>query len=144
MKLSIVIPFMNPDHQHFSEMLMGLAACQFSIFSTVEVILVNDGSQDDYQKEITAASALLSIQLIELPCNHGVSYARNIGMAAATGDWIALHDADDISLPRRFIQSAQFLQRHPEVIAVSGDMLVFNQGGKDELMRLFPLLHQDT
>ncbi|QBC45363.1 glycosyltransferase [Iodobacter fluviatilis] len=143
MKLSIVIPFMNPDHQHFSEMLMGLAACQFSIFSTVEVILVNDGSQDDYQKEITTASALLSIQLIVLPCNHGVSYARNIGMAAATGDWIALHDADDISLPQRFIQSAQFLQRHPEVIAVSGDMLVFNQGGKDELMRLFPLLHQD-
>jgi glycosyltransferase involved in cell wall biosynthesis len=146
MKLSIVIPFMNPDRQHFSEMLAGLSAAHYALFSAVEVILINDGSQQGYQQEIThfsQAAHSLCIKVIELPCNRGVSYARNIGMAAAQGDYIALHDADDISLPDRFTLSAQFLNKHPEVIAVGGDMLVFNEYRKEESLRLFPIHHHD-
>ena len=146
MKLSIVIPFMNPDSRHFNDMLDGLIAADFSLFSKTEVILVNDGSKADYQSDIArfaAAVPHLAVEHIKLPENRGVSYARNIGMRAAAGDWIALHDADDISLPQRFTASALYLQQHPETIAVSGDMLVFNEDNNHELMRLFPLQHQD-
>ncbi|MCX7207639.1 MAG: glycosyltransferase [Proteobacteria bacterium] len=146
MKLSIVIPFMNPDKQHFSEMLAGIATANFALFSDVEVILINDGSQQNYQQEIAHFSKVthpLCIHIIELPCNRGVSYARNIGMAAAQGDYIALHDADDISLPERFALCAQFLNEHPEVIAVGGDMLVFNEFRKETSLRLFPIHHHD-
>ncbi|AZN36341.1 glycosyltransferase family 2 protein [Iodobacter ciconiae] len=146
MKLSIVIPFMNPHEQHFSEMLAGMGAADFSCFTDIEVILINDGSQSNYQTEISLfamAAPRLRIHTIQLSHNHGVSYARNLGMAAAKGDYIALHDADDISQPQRFSLSAQFLNQHPEVIAVSGDMLVFNENHKEESLRLFPLHHQD-
>jgi glycosyltransferase involved in cell wall biosynthesis len=144
MTLSIVIPFMNPDPQHFSEMLAGLVACDFSIFSAVEVILINDGSTQRCQQEIAQfarAAPFIHVKLIELPCNHGVSYARNLGMKEAKGDWIALHDADDISLPQRFKTCALFLQKRPEIIAVAGDMLVFNEHRSEETLRLFPIHH---
>ena len=146
MKLSIVIPFMNPDSSHFSAMLAGLSGADFSAFSFVEVVLVNDGSSGRYQREIadfSRASPTIHIKLIDLPMNRGVSYARNIGMAESQGDWIALHDADDISLPKRFVMSARFLQQQPEVIAVAGDMQVFNDQNNAQFMRLFPLRHDD-
>lgn len=146
MTLSIVIPFMNPDPRHFSEMLAGLVDSDFSIFSYIEVILINDGSTQCYQQEIaqfTRAAPFVDVKLIELPCNRGVSYARNLGMAEAKGDWIALHDADDISLPERFIHSALFLKQHAKVIAVAGDMRVFDEHREEESLRLFPIHHHD-
>ncbi|STQ91426.1 glycosyltransferase family 2 protein [Iodobacter fluviatilis] len=146
MKLSIVIPFMNPNKQHFSDMLKGIVTADFSCFADIEVILINDGSQHDYQEEISLfaqAAPWLHLLTIQLALNRGVSCARNLGMAAAQGDYIALHDADDISLPERFAHSARFLAGHPDVIAVSGDMLVFNEQCSEESLRLFPLHHHD-
>lgn len=146
MKLSVVIPFFNPDPAHFSFMLRGLLDADCTLFTQVEIILINDGGFFTAHAEIKDFSNLaphFTVQLIELPENQGVSCARNAGMAVATGDWIAFHDADDISLPQRFIQSAQFLQQHPDVIAVAGDMQVFDEGDPLEAVRLFPLQHAE-
>ncbi|MGL6040433.1 MAG: glycosyltransferase family 2 protein, partial [Deefgea sp.] len=142
MKLSVIIPFFNPNPIHFAEMLYGLRDANCTDFAQVEVILVNDGGIDARHDEIatfTNACPQFAIQLISLPENQGVSCARNAGLAAATGDWIAFHDADDISLPQRFVQSAKFLQAHPAVIAVSGDMQVFDEANPLVSVRLFPI-----
>jgi hypothetical protein len=146
MKLSIIIPFFNPHPAHFSEMLDGLRQADYTGFTQIEVILINDGGRYSGQDEIAAFSANFSqgaTQLIELPENQGVSCARNAGLAAATGDWIAFHDADDISLPERFVQSAQFLAQNPNVIAVAGDMHVFDENNPLVSVRLFPLSHAE-
>ncbi|WP_310461731.1 glycosyltransferase [Sphaerotilus sp.] len=146
MKLSIVVPFKDPDPVHFSEMLAGISAADFSIFSFVELVLVNDGGTERCQQEIADFSRIsptLPVRLIELPINRGVSHARNIGMAESQGDWIALHDADDISMPDRFVKSALFLQQNPELIAVAGDLQVFNEHDNVLFMRLFPPDHDD-
>nr|WP_314900167.1 glycosyltransferase [uncultured Deefgea sp.] len=146
MKLSIIIPFFNPHPAHFTAMLDGLRTADYTGFTQIEVILVNDGGTYSGQDEISALSANFprcATQLIALAENQGVSCARNAGLAASTGDWIAFHDADDISLPQRFVLSAKFLIQHPTVIAVAGDMHVFDDSNPLVSVRLFPLSHTE-
>ena len=144
MKLSVIIPFYNPHPVHFAEMLDGLRHANYSGFTQIQVILINDGGTDTVHADIEKWAAdcpSLHVQLIAMPTNQGVSCARNAGLTAATGDWIAFHDADDISLPQRFVQSAHFLAQNSDVIAVAGDMHVFDDSNPLVSVRLFPLSH---
>ena len=97
MKLSVIIPFYNPHPVHFAEMLDGLRHANYSGFTQIQVILINDGGTDTVHADIEKWAAdcpSLHVQLIAMPTNQGVSCARNAGLTAATGDWIAFHDAD--------------------------------------------------
>ncbi len=57
-----------------------------------EILLVDDGSTDDTAAQVRAEFP--GVRLIEQE-NRGVSAARNAGIRAATGTWIALLDSDD-------------------------------------------------
>lgn len=65
-------------------------------FDDLEVIVIDDGSTDctcDIVRSLAAKDARL--RLIRSPENFGPSAARNMGISAAKGDWIAVLDADD-------------------------------------------------
>ncbi|QLG89427.1 glycosyltransferase [Chitinibacter bivalviorum] len=150
MLLSVVMTFKCPHPDHLAEAIESILTARLDSFSALELILVDDGSVEDQAPLIArlAAQAPTHCELkhIVLPANQGVSCARNIGMAAASGDWIAMHDADDLSLPNRFEVSARYLITHPAVIAVSGDLQVFWDDaaeGEAESLRLFPLEHDE-
>jgi GT2 family glycosyltransferase/DNA-binding beta-propeller fold protein YncE len=55
-----------------------------------EIILVNDGSKD---RTSEIARGFARVRVIEIP-NAGLSAARNVGLAEATGDIVAYTDAD--------------------------------------------------
>jgi len=64
-------------------------------YQNLEIILVDDGSPDrcgEICEEYAARDA--RVQVLHKP-NGGVSFARNAGLAVATGKWIGLVDADD-------------------------------------------------
>lgn len=90
--VSIVIPLYN------SEATVGAAisSALTQTYPSVEVVVVNDGSTDG--GPTIAKGFGDSIRLIETE-NRGVSAARNTGMAAARGEFIATLDADDFLLP---------------------------------------------
>jgi succinoglycan biosynthesis protein ExoO len=61
-----------------------------------EIILVNDGSQDDTLSILRSiAAADKRVKIVDLSSNFGPAYARNAALAIAEGDWIAVLDADD-------------------------------------------------
>ena len=81
-----------------------LSRCLDSIkqqtFANFEVICVNDGSRDDSLKIIKSYAQLdRRFSCINISINRGVSIARNIGIAAASGEYISFIDPDDAIEP---------------------------------------------
>jgi glycosyltransferase involved in cell wall biosynthesis len=84
-----------------------------------ELLAVNDGSTDD-------SPALLEelarrdprVQVLQQP-NQGLTRALMRGCAEARGEFIARHDADDLSLPGRLERQARRLQSDPSLSMVS-------------------------
>lgn len=66
-----------------------------------ELIIVDDGSTDDTVGVIRNYLADPRVRFLQNPQNMGPSYARNRALDAATGQWIALLDADDWYEPQR-------------------------------------------
>src|ERR1700719_2584369 len=68
----------------------------------LEVLIINDASTDN---TLDVAKALASedsrVRVISLAANGGAGAARNAGLDAARGDWVAILDADDAYVPSR-------------------------------------------
>lgn len=79
-----------------------------------EVIVVNDGSTDDTG---TLISAFPDVRIISYQPNRGKSYAMSRGIAAATGDYVMLLDADLSGITAADIQALvdPVAQRRAEV-----------------------------
>ena len=90
--VSVVIPVFN--HAHTLE--RSLKSLQGQTVKVKEVIIVNDGSTDNFSKVIEAIKIDLPLRIIEQD-NKGASAARNAGLKLATGDYIIFWDADTIA-----------------------------------------------
>lgn len=77
-----------------------------------EVIVVDDGSTDDTRDRVAAYGDRVRYIFQE---NRGLSAARNAGLAAATGDALALLDSDDAFHPRKLEFQVAYLKANPAV-----------------------------
>lgn len=67
-----------------------------------EVLVVDDASTDATVDTVLAIAAREPrVRVLQQPVNGGPSAARNAGLDAATGEWVAVLDADDAYLPGR-------------------------------------------
>ena len=110
--VTVVLPIYNR--------LKFLAAAFDSIRSqampALEVIVVDDGSTDgsaDYVAAL-AASYPHPIHYIRQE-NQGAYGARNTGVAAASGDYLAFYDSDDVWLPHHLSACVEALDAHADV-----------------------------
>jgi succinoglycan biosynthesis protein ExoO len=87
----------------------------------LEILVIDDCSTDNTVEVVKAlAREIPSLRLLSTPANSGPSAARNVGLRAAQGDWIALLDSDDAWRPGR-------LERLSEVArATSADFVADN------------------
>ncbi len=94
--------------------------------SDLEVIVVDDGSNDD-TADVVEAMADPRLKLIRQP-NGGAAAARNTGIRHARGTWVALLDSDDVWLPRKLERQLAALDANPDALAVeSGAYFVNDQ-----------------
>jgi glycosyltransferase involved in cell wall biosynthesis len=84
----------------------------------MEVIVVNDGSTDH---TASIARQFGGVARVIDQTNAGVSSARNRGIRAARGDFIALVDHDDYWFPNKLAGQLQAFATHPEVDVVFSD-----------------------
>ena len=68
-----------------------------------EIIVVDDGSNDDTQKILRYYQHIHGIRVLQ-QSNQGVSNARNLGIKSAKFDWIAFLDSDDYWMPHKLHQ----------------------------------------
>ncbi len=96
--VSVIMPVFN-GASGIGQALDGLSA---QSWQQLEIIVVDDGSTDNTVKIArNRAASDPRIRVIETGRNQGAYPARNTGMAAATGDFITVHDADDWSHPAK-------------------------------------------
>jgi len=81
-----------------------------------ELIIVDDGSTDN-TLEIAKRYGEQDSRIRIIQSNHlGVSGARNLGISESKYPWIAVMDADDVSLPERFEKQMKAIQENPKVV----------------------------
>lgn len=91
-KLSLIIPVYNAEK--YIERTLSQILAQ-TIFSAIEVIVVNDGSIDDSQSICKRYSEQYANIRLIAQSNQGVSAARNNGFRHSTGSYVVFIDSDD-------------------------------------------------
>lgn len=94
-------------------------------FRGFELIVVDDGSTDETPRLLQECGG--SIRVLR-QMNRGVSAARNAGVAAARGEWIAFLDSDDIWLPSKLARQVAFFSRNPEALICQTEELWVKNG----------------
>ncbi|WP_166793645.1 glycosyltransferase [Frankia sp. B2] len=102
--ISVVIPTADRPG-HLDRALRSLDRQSLRDF---EVIVVADGGTPPAQV-VDAWRGRLAITLLEVPRRRGVSHARNLGAATASGDLLAFLDDDDVFLPDHLAVAAATL-----------------------------------
>ena len=91
-KVSVVIP----TYDRIETLPRALRSVINQTFPDWELIVVDDGSTDDTDEMILEDYPDIRLHRQENP---GVSSASNVGVALASGEWIAFLDSDDAWLP---------------------------------------------
>lgn len=87
-------------------------------FTNFEIIVVNDGSEDNSQALVESFSDN-RIQLIQGQ-SKGISAALNLALDNANGEYVCRCDADDLYPTERLQIQVDYLQANPEYSAVAG------------------------
>lgn len=110
-------------------------------FEDFEFIIVNDGSTDksgailDHYRQLDKRIRILEQE------NKGLIASLNRGCQAARGAYIARMDADDISLPNRFVQQIEFMRSRPEVGVLGTGVYLIDEAGNLLQIRDYPSKH---
>ncbi len=112
-KVTVIMPAYNAEGS--IEMALGSVLAQ--TWDNLEVLVVDDCSED-------ATAALVEkymekdsrVRLIRLEANRGTYVARNVGLKAATGDFVTCHDTDDWSHPQKIETQVLHLIKNPSII----------------------------
>lgn len=105
-EVSIIIP-VRDGADTIGRALTSIAAQTFRDF---EIIVVDDASSDDLDVALRTFRSLSVRRLVHTQ-QRGAAAARNSGIAAAQGRYVAFLDADDEWLPEKLERQITFLER---------------------------------
>ena len=145
-KFSVITSVYKNDRPEFVRIALNSMLVEQTLRPN-EIILVRDGQVpesldallDEYE---TSYPGILNI--IRKEYNEGLGEALKLGVESAKYDIIARMDSDDICLPNRFELQIQYLEQHPEVDIVGGQMTEFI-GSPDNVIgkRIVPCANED-
>lgn len=126
LKLSVITTVFNAV-PHLRTSLDSLYAQSFTDY---EVILVDDGSNDGSEEILREYLNKPNTRLLKNANNEGIPISRNRALLIARGEYVAIHDGDDISLETRLQKEVEYLDTHPDICVVGTYAYKINQGGK--------------
>lgn len=121
---SVVIPLWNKRHT----VAATLAGAMAQTWRDFELILVDDGSTDGGMAETLRFDDPRIRRLTQ--ANAGPGAARNSGIRAARGEWIAFLDADDIWFPDHLAELDRVRRRFPDAGLIGTTVLRSDRQGR--------------
>ena len=119
--VSIIIPVYNGG-QYLAKTLESIVSQDYHPFET---IVVDDGSTDN---SANVAQAYKNVRYIYQD-NQGVPIARNTGIDAALGEFVAFSDQDDLWTANKLKLQAEYLIEHPDIDYVISKKRLFLEPG---------------
>lgn len=143
--VSIVVPVYNAGA--YIENTIRMVEAQ--TFKNWELVLVDDCSSDNGRQVIrdylaAGQKTKENIRLIEKEKNQGAAMARNTGIDAARGRYIAFLDADDVWLPQKLEKELEFMkEKQAAFVFTSYEFGDENARGTGKIVRAPELLTYD-
>jgi glycosyltransferase involved in cell wall biosynthesis len=125
-KISVITPFLNAE----PFLQDAIASVQNQTFSQWELLLVDDWSTDRSSSIASLAAAKdARIKLLRRPpdIEGGAAAARNAGLRAAAGEFVAFLDADDVYESRILEVYLDAIKQRPEIAMVYGPTRWWNE-----------------
>ena len=155
-RVSVVIPTYNRK----AVLLESIASVRQQSFGDLEILVCDDGSSDDSREAVLAVAAADSrVRWIAGEHCGAPGLVRNRGIRAATGEWIAFQDSDDLWIPDKLEKQmavlrnapdAQFIYAHAAAILPDGSRLrmtpfrIPRQGRIFETLLMYSMVHPQT
>lgn len=114
-KVSVLMPVYKTKEVYLREAIESILAQTFEDF---EFLILDDCPEDD-REQIVKSYKDKRIKYFKNERNLGITPSRNKLIDMAEGEYLAVFDHDDISLPKRFAKEVAYLDEHPDVGVVS-------------------------
>lgn len=106
--ISVILPTFNRAHT----LKRALASVFGQTRQPDEVIVVDDGSSDSTAEVV---SEFPDVRFLRLEKNQGAAHARNVGIEAATGTYVAFLDSDDVWLTNKLEVQLSRMHAAPQI-----------------------------
>ena len=124
MKVSVVIPCFN----YGKYIVETIESVEASTYENIEIVVVDDGSTDDYTINIIQALKVEKPWIVVVhQRNKGLPAARNSGIKAATGELILPLDADDLIDPTFIEKAVWVFKKYPWIKIVYSYVRLFGE-----------------
>lgn len=123
-RVSVLTPIYNTNPVHLREMIESILNQTFTDF---EFLILNDSPDNHDIEEIVLGYAARDnrIKYAKNEKNLGITPSRNKLLKMSRGEYVAIFDHDDISMPTRLEKEVEYLDVHPHVGVVSSWMHFF-------------------
>jgi glycosyltransferase involved in cell wall biosynthesis len=127
--VSSLVSTVIPTYNRFEDVTLAVRSALGQTHREQQIIVVDDGSTDGTSARLREAygDALEILRTERL----GVSGARNHGLAAARGDYIAFLDSDDDWTPDKLARQVAFLEERPDYGMVLTDVVQMDRDRKE-------------
>lgn len=122
--ISVIMPTLN-DVEYVERAVRSILNQNMS---SLELIIIDDGSRDGTLERIGEFDDP-RVSVFKRETETGVTSARNDGIRRASGEYIAVHDADDWSAPERFEKQVAYLNANPNVALIGTGAYLVDQTG---------------
>lgn len=124
-KISVLTPIYNTQESALRAMIDSILNQTYTDF---EFLILNDSPDNKKLKEIVKSYKDKRIKYYENKENLGITKSRNKLIDLARGEYLAVADHDDISMPNRFELELNFLEKNPHIGAVGGNVIEIKDG----------------
>lgn len=122
-KVSVLMPVYKTQEAYLRQAIESILNQTFTDFE----FLILDDCPDDDREEIVKSYNDKRIKYSKNDINLGISVSRNKLIDMAQGEYLAVFDHDDISVPIRLEKEVKYLDEHPDIGVVSGQLEHFPQ-----------------